>query len=195
MKAKRRLNRRILPDEKLKHLIDCAKRAAERGTLRMQYEHLLDNAKQHQEKDYLALKHCLEDLTKDSVKTEDYLLYKEIANYILTDSNRYIYLSEKDRYLETNVNSLTMFLFKLRYSIVSSNFTCYWEECIDQVDCSTYLEPRIVFKFFLDLIQTNIVKPQNIIPLKDVVSTLEKYNKQLLEDEKLNEQYLRSSIT
>ena len=48
-----------------------------------------------------------------------------------------------------------------------------------------------MFQFSLDLIEQNVVKSGNVVPLKYCVETLIKYNKDLLEQEKLNEDYLR----
>jgi len=189
MPAKKRLNRQCMSPEKLKHLVACADRAAAKGTRRMLYQQLLFNAKQQQEKDYEKLEMWLNELDVES-DCEYHTLYKEIANYILTDPNRWIYLSKDDQYTENNVNSLAWFLFKLRYAIVNSgDITCYWKECIEEFDGSVYLEPRLLFQFSLDLIEQNVVKSGNVIPLKYFVETLIKYNKELQEQEKSNENY------
>lgn len=189
MRAKKRLNRRNISEFDLLKLTKVADRAAKKGTLRMLYRQLLSNAKQQQEKDYLELEMWLTELDVAS-DCEYHTLYKEIANYILTDPNRYIYLSKKDQYTENNVNSVIWFLSKLRYAIVNSHdITCYWKECVEEFDGSIYLEPRLLFQFSLDLIEQNIVKSGNVIPLKYFVETLIKYNKDLLEQEKLNEDY------
>lgn len=189
MLVKKRLNRQYISPEKLKHLVACADREAAKGTRRMLYQQLLFNAKQQQEKDYEKLEMWLNELDVES-DCEYYTLYKEIANYIFTDPNRWIYLSKDDQYIENNVNSLAWFLFKLRYAIVNSgDITCYWKECVEEFDGSIYLEPKLEFIYSEYLIQNDKVKLENIIPIKDFVSVLKKHNQDLVEQEKLNEEW------
>lgn len=155
----------------------------------MLYGDMLKRCKENQKKDYKKLQIQLKELATKS-NCEHITIYKELANYILTDSNRWIYLSKNEQYIDNNVNSITWFLFKLKYAVVNSgDITSYWKECVEEFDGSIYLEPKLDFIYSEYLIQDCRIKRENIIPIKDFVSVLKKHNQDLVEQEKLNEKW------